>query len=121
MRIVIFGAGAIGGVVGAKLHQSGIDVALIARGAHYEAIRDRGLTLEQPNAITLRLPIPVADAPDALDWSGDDVVMIATKSQDTTGALGALRAAAPATTPVVCLQNGVENERAALRLFPNVY
>ena len=48
MRFVIFGAGAIGGVVGARLHQSGYDVALIARGAHYEAIRERGLTLETP-------------------------------------------------------------------------
>ena len=48
MRFVIFGAGAIGGVVGARLHQSGHDVALIARGAHYEVIRERGLTLETP-------------------------------------------------------------------------
>ena len=47
--------------------------------------------------------------------------MVATKSQDTAGALEALRAAAPASTPVVCLQNAVENERIALRLFANVY
>ena len=121
MRFVIFGAGAIGGVVGAKLHRSGYDVALIARGAHYEAIRARGLTLEQPHAIAENLRIPVAGAPDALDWSGDEVVMLATKSQDTAGALGALRPTVAVATPVVCLQNGVENERAALRLFPNVY
>jgi 2-dehydropantoate 2-reductase len=121
MRFVIFGAGAIGGVVGAKLHQSGFDVALIARGAHFEAIRDRGLTLEQPNASPEHLEIPVADAPAALEWGADDVVMLATKSQDTVAALGALRPAVPTATPVVCLQNGVENERAALRLFPNVY
>ncbi|HTT29927.1 MAG TPA: 2-dehydropantoate 2-reductase [Solirubrobacteraceae bacterium] len=121
MRFVIFGAGAIGGVVGAKLHQSGFDVALIARGAHYEAIRARGLTLEQPNAAAQHLEITVAEAPDALDWGADDVVLLATKSQDTAGALGALRPAVPTATPVVCLQNGVENERAALRLFPNVY
>ena len=41
MRFVIFGAGAIGGVVGARLHQGGLEVALIARGAHLEAIRRR--------------------------------------------------------------------------------
>jgi 2-dehydropantoate 2-reductase len=121
MRFVIFGAGAIGGVVGAKLHQSGFDVALIARGAHYEAIRAQGLTLEQPHADATRLEIPVADSPHALAWNGDDVVMLATKSQDTAGALGALRPVVPATTPVICLQNGVENERVALRLFANVY
>ena len=120
MRFVIFGAGAIGGVVGALLHQSGFDVALIARGAHHRAIRDHGLVLEQPHSSAV-LEIPVADSPAARDWSGDEIVMLATKSQDTMVALTDLRAGAPAGTPVVCLQNGVENERIALRLFANVY
>jgi 2-dehydropantoate 2-reductase len=120
MRFVIFGAGAIGGVVGAKLHQSGFEVTLIARGAHYEAIREHGLTLEWPGG-TVVLEVPVADSPGRVDWSGDDVVLLATKGQDTAAALETLRGAAPAGTPVVCLQNGVENERIALRLFANVY
>ena len=48
--------------------------------------------------------------------------MLATKSQDTAGrAAGAARCRAASSTPVVCLQNGVENERIALRLFANVY
>ena len=120
MRFIIFGAGAIGGVVGAKLHQSGFDVVLIARGPHYQVIREHGLTVEQPHQSAV-LEIPVVDSPNALEWTGEDVVMLATKSQDTAGALETLRAAAPASTPIVCLQNGVENERAALRLFENVY
>jgi 2-dehydropantoate 2-reductase len=120
MRFVVFGAGAIGGVVGARLHQSGHDVALIARGAHGEAIRQEGLTLETPNERAV-LEIPVADAPDGLDWAGEEIVLLAVKSQDTAGALGALRDAAPLHTPVVCLQNAVENERVARRLFANVY
>lgn len=120
MRFVVFGAGAIGGVVGAGLHQAGHEVTLIARGEHYRAIRERGLTFERPGE-SVTLEIPVADAPAALEWGGDNVVMIATKSQDTAGALTALRAAAPTGTPVVCVQNGVENERTALRLWPNVY
>jgi len=120
MRFVIFGAGAIGGVVGAKLRQSGFDVALIARGAHYEAIREHGLTLEWPGGSVV-LEVPVADSPGALEWGGHEVVLLATKSQDTATALETMRGAAPASTPVVCLQNGVENERVALRLFANVY
>jgi 2-dehydropantoate 2-reductase len=120
MRFVIFGAGAIGGVVGARLAQAGFDVALIARGAHYEAIRARGLTIESPNESAV-IPLPVAESPGGVEWSGDDVVLLAVKSQDTAGALGALRDAAPPDTPVVCLQNAVENERVALRLFANVY
>jgi 2-dehydropantoate 2-reductase len=120
MRFIIFGAGAVGGVVGAKLHQSGFAVALIARGAHYEAIRKNGLMLEWPGGSAV-LEIPVAESPAGLEWTAGDVVLIATKSQDTAAALLALRDVAPTTTPVVCVQNGVENERLALRLFPNVY
>ena len=120
MRFVVLGAGAIGGVVGAGLHQAGHEVTLIARGEHYRAIRDRGLTFERPGE-SVTLEIPVADAPAAVEWEGEEVVLIATKSQDTGDALANLRAAAPHVTPVVCLQNGVENERVALRLLPNVY
>ncbi len=120
MRFVVFGAGAIGGVLGACLHQSGHDVALIARGEHGRAIRERGLTFERPGS-SVTLEIPVAPSPASLEWGGEDIVLLATKSQDTTGALIDLRSAAPITTPVVCVQNAVENERIALRLFPHVY
>jgi 2-dehydropantoate 2-reductase len=120
VRFVVFGAGAIGGVVGARLHQAGLDVTLLARGAHYDAIRRRGLTIEDPDA-TAVLGIDVADAPRALRWRGEEVVVLAVKSQDSLQALRALQAAAPPETPIVCLQNGVENERVALRLFANVY
>ena len=119
MRFVVFGAGAIGGVIGARLHQSGHEVTLIARGAHYEAIRRDGLTLETPTERAV-LEIAVADSPDAIDWTGEEVVLLAVKSQDTSGALLALRDAAPPHTPVVCMQNAVENERVALRLFEHV-
>ena len=120
MRFVIFGAGAIGGVVGARLHQSGHDVALIARGPHLAAIRRDGLTLVTPVERSV-LALPVAADPAAMRWTGEEVVLLATKSQDTAAALAALRGAAGAGVPVVCLQNGVENERIALRLMDGVY
>lgn len=120
MRFVIFGAGAIGGVVGARLHQAGQEVLLIARGAHHDAIAAHGLVLETPNERTT-LAIPVSRTAADAGIGPDDVVLLATKSQDTWGALEALRDARPEGTPVVCLQNGVENERVALRLFADVY
>ena len=120
MRFVIYGAGAIGGVVGARLHQAGHDVQLIARGAHHDAIAAHGLTLQTPTE-TVTLRIPVADTPARADIGADDVVLLATKSQDTWAALAALRDARPDGVPVVCLQNGVENERVALRMLPDVY
>jgi 2-dehydropantoate 2-reductase len=122
MRFVIYGAGAIGGVVGARLHQSGQDVALIARGAHLKAVRRDGLTLETPVERSV-LELPAAEDPAQLGVGAEeDVILLAVKGQDTLGALVALRVAGtPATTPIVCLQNGVENERLALRMFANVY
>lgn len=120
MRFVVFGAGAIGGVLGARLHQAGKDVLLIARGAHYRAIARDGLTLETPEESVV-LEIPVFEDPSAISWREDDVVLLATKTQDTAGALGALASSAPEQVAVVCVQNGVENERIALRLFPRVY
>ncbi len=122
MRFVIYGAGAIGGVVGARLHQSGHDVALIARGEHLRTIRSQGLTLQSPVEHSV-LELPVAEDPEQLGvGADDDVILLAVKGQDTRGALAALReAGTPASTPIVCLQNGVENERLALRIFAHVY
>jgi 2-dehydropantoate 2-reductase len=120
MRFVIFGAGAIGGAVGARLHQSGHAVTLIARGAHLEAIARHGLTFVTPVERVVLALRAVGD-PGGVPWSGDEVVLLATKSQDTLSALTALRDAAGSAVPVVCLQNGVENERVALRLMDEVY
>ena len=101
MRFVVLGAGAIGGVVGGRLAQHGHDVVLIARGAHYEAIRDNGLRIESPDeATTLR--IPVVDGPSGISWSSDDVLLLATKTQDTEAALDALASVAPRTLPILC-------------------
>jgi 2-dehydropantoate 2-reductase len=120
VRVVILGAGAIGGVIGARLFQHGHDVTLIARGENYTAISNNGLRLETPDE-TVTLRAPVVDDPAALSYGASDVVVVTVKSQDTLGALGRLAQAAPDTTRIVCAQNGVENERVALRTFHNVY
>lgn len=119
MRIVVYGAGAIGGAIGGRLFEHGHDVVLIARGAHHDAIKDRGLTLTSP-AGTVVLPTPVVDHPDRISWQDDDTVMLAMKGQDTDAALNALAETAPGVA-VACAQNGVANERNALRLFVSVY
>jgi 2-dehydropantoate 2-reductase len=119
MRYVVLGAGAVGGTIGGRLHQHGHDVVLIARGAHHDALRDGGLRLQWPGGSAV-LPVPVAASPAQVDWRPDDVVVIATKTQDTAGALDAVAAAHP-DAPVVCAQNGVVSERMALRRFERVY
>jgi 2-dehydropantoate 2-reductase len=119
MRVVVFGAGAIGGVVGARLFQHGVDVTLVARGAHAEALAS-GLVLESPDE-SVTLPIPVVTNVSALHWTEDTVVLLAVKGQDTEDALLQLVTVAPQETPIVCMQNGVENERRVLRRFPRTY
>ncbi|WP_433205143.1 ketopantoate reductase family protein [Dactylosporangium sp. CS-047395] len=116
MRFVIIGAGAVGGVVAGRLAGSGADVALVARGAHLEAIRRDGLLLRQASGDTVHR-LPAYATPAEVDWRPGDVAVLAVKSNDTQGVLEQL----PRDVPVVCLQNGVANERAALRLFPDVY
>lgn len=119
MRAVVFGAGAIGGVVGARLFQHGVDVTLVARGAHAEALAS-GLVLETPDE-SLTLPVPVVTDASALQWTDDTVVLLGVKGQNTEEALTQLVTVAPQETPIVCMQNGVENERRVLRRFPHTY
>lgn len=119
MRYVILGAGAIGGAIGGRLFEHGHDVVLVARGAHLEALSRRGLELRDPER-TAVLRIPTAPSPAEVDFGRDDVAIIAVKSQQTASVLVPLFVSAPADIPVVCAQNGVANEREALRHFGNV-
>jgi 2-dehydropantoate 2-reductase len=122
MRFVVMGAGGIGGAVGGRLFQKGFDVTLVARGEHGRALEE-GLVLEAPGE-TVTLPVPVVSDPAQVSWdahaNGEAVVLLAVKGQQTDHALTQLHVAPP-STPVVCMQNGVENERRVLRHFANTY
>ncbi len=120
MRLVVVGAGAIGGVVGGRLAQSGHDVALIARGLHGASIRADGLHLHDPTETVVVRP-SVYETIEEAAIRADDVILIAVKSQHTVDVLDRLVACGEPDVPVVCLQNGVHNEREALRRFANVY
>ena len=124
MRIVVYGAGAVGGVIGGRLFQHhdvhGHAVTLVARGAHYDALRSKGLTLNDPNG-SVTLAVPVVDRITAVPLDDGDVVILSMKTQDSEAALEALADHAPAGIAVACAQNGVENERLAARRFARVY
>ncbi|MEJ3652786.1 2-dehydropantoate 2-reductase N-terminal domain-containing protein [Actinomycetes bacterium KLBMP 9759] len=118
MRYVVVGAGAIGGTIGGRLHEAGRDVVLVARGAHHDTLRLHGLRLDEPGrSRTLR--IPVAGHVTDVDWRAGDVVLLCTKSQHSVAVLDDLAEVAP-DTPVVCVQNGVANERFAANRFAEV-
>ena len=119
MRYVILGVGAIGGTIVAGLAGAGSEVVAVARGEHLRALREHGLRVRSPDGErTVR--IEAAASAGEFSIGGDDVVVLAVKSQDTGGALRSLADADPETA-IVCAQNGVANERRALRLFPNVF
>ena len=120
MRYIIYGAGGIGCVVGGKLHQATKDVVLVARGKHLEALQSSGLTLHTPDGTSV-LTIPAVGHPSEIEFREGDIVLLTMKSQDTEAALDALIAVGARNIPVVSTQNGVENERMALRRFPTVY
>ena len=73
-------------------------MVLIARGAHAEAIRTSGLTVEDPDGRRI-VAVPVVTDPAGLTIGADDVVLLAMKSQDTVAALDALRRRRPADHP----------------------
>lgn len=118
--IVVYGAGAVGGVIAARLRLAGYYVGVVARGEHLRVIRTEGLTLlTQQSADTVRLPAS-SDARD-INWRARPIVVLAVKSHQTAAALADLTAHAPADTPVFVAQNGVANEAAVLRRFADVY
>ncbi len=105
----------------ACLQRSGSDVTLVARGGQFRTIRETGLLVVTPEQ-TWRATMPVVESLAGWAFRSDAIVLLAVKCQDVRLALVQLvRARAPLETPIVILGNGLEGERAALRLFRNVY
>ena len=117
---VFYGAGAVGGVIGGRLHLAGHDVTLVARGAHLERIRTDGLVLDTADGRHV-VRAPATDTAAEVTWTDDTVVVLTVKSHQTEAALADLVTHAPAGTPVVCAQNGVANEPGVLRRFARTY
>jgi len=107
MRFAILGSGAVGGYFGAKLARSGQDVTFIARGAHLEAIRSRGLAIQ-----SAQLGDFVARAPaesDTAKIGHVDVAIVSVKAYDNATALPMLKPLIGPETVVMTLQNGVDS------------
>jgi len=107
MRFAILGAGAVGGYFGARLARSGQDVTFIARGAHLEAIRARGM---QVRSAQLGDFVASAQAEsDPARVGPVDVVIVAVKAYDNDTAYPLIAPMLGPDTVVLTLQNGVDN------------
>ncbi len=104
MRIAIIGAGAIGGYYGGLLSEVA-DVTFIVRGATLEALRSRGLRIDDDRGSRV-LAVQATDRP--ADAGIADVVIVTTKSRDLRAALAAALPLVGPQTIVMPVQNGVE-------------
>jgi len=114
MRIVILGAGAVGGYFGGLLAHAGEDVFFIARGKHLEALRSKGLAIERP---TEPFTIPVQASDDPRDAKAADLLVVCVKTYDTDAACAPCRPIVGPSTTVLTLQNGLGNRERLSRHF----
>jgi 2-dehydropantoate 2-reductase len=98
------GAGAVGGLVGASLARSGVDVTLIARGPQVTALRERGITILGPAGNFTAHP---AATDDAREVGPVDVVILAVKAHQIAGTLAMLPPLLGPETAIVAMQNGI--------------
>jgi 2-dehydropantoate 2-reductase len=104
MKITVFGAGAIGGHLGAILSRQGVDVSLVARGAHLRAMRENGLKLITNDGEFVTHP-RVTDDPATLGVQ--DMVVLSLKSHQAPGAVTSLQPLLGPNTTVANAMNGV--------------
>ena len=104
MRICIFGAGAIGGYMGAKLARAGAEVSLVARGPHLAAMRERGLTLIEADG-TFTVPVNASDDPAAL--GPQDYLIITLKAHSVPPVVDRMQPLIGEGTTIVSGVNGL--------------
>jgi len=104
MKVCVVGAGAIGGLLGARLADAGHEVSLVARGAHLAAIRAGGLAIKDEAGVRSRA-LPASDEP--ADFGPQDVVVLALKAYSIGPMLPRIARLLTPDTAVVTAINGI--------------
>lgn len=105
MRICVYGAGAIGGHLAAKLAAAGNEVSVVARGANLAAIRQKGILLRQGGQPAIHARVKASDNP--ADLGGQDYVIVTLKANALPALAGNVQPLLNADTGVVFAQNGI--------------
>ena len=105
MRILILGAGAVGGFLASVFHGNGHEVSVLARGAHLAAIRNRGLRVRRSNGQLVCCQVTASDHPTA--FGPQDLVITAVKAPALEGLLTQVATLIQEGTPVITAMNGV--------------
>jgi 2-dehydropantoate 2-reductase len=119
LRIVIYGAGAVGGMVGGLLALSDTPVIMIGRPNNVDVIRKQGLKLISTSGTHI-VQLAAVSSPGQINFGKTDAVFLCVKSQDTDSAMLDLSAVVK-DVPVFCFQNGVRNEEIVSKYYPRVY
>lgn len=116
MRILVYGAGAVGGYLGAKLAQSGHAVALVCRPDTARLIEAQGLVVTEPGSIRAQ-PLAAYESVEQAVQSGHlpDLAIMAMKAYDLSPAMQALTAAGPLPPVIMTTQNGIGVEDIVAR------
>lgn len=104
MKICVYGAGAIGGLLGARLARTGIETSLVARGPHLAAMQKHGLTLVDGDE---RFTVPVTATDDPATLGPQDYVVVTLKAHQVPGIVPLLQPLLGPDTAVVMATNGV--------------
>jgi 2-dehydropantoate 2-reductase len=116
MKIVVLGAGGVGGYFGGRLAAAGNDVTFVARGAHLASMRKNGLKITSQCG---DLVIPEVKAVETVAEAGAaDLVLIGVKLWDTEAAAASLRPAADKGASFISLQNGVQKDDVLRKHIP---
>jgi 2-dehydropantoate 2-reductase len=106
MKIAIMGSGGVGGYYGGLLAKAGQELTFIARGAHLQAIRDKGLHVKSVHGDFTVSPVKATDRPGEI--GAVDLVLVATKTYHTDEAAQAIKPLIGDNTVVISLQNGID-------------
>jgi 2-dehydropantoate 2-reductase len=115
MKILVMGAGAVGGYFGARLQEAGEDVVFCARGENLRALREHGLALESVRG-DLHLATVNATG-DPREYAPYDLILFCVKVYDTDSAARQIAGCLRAGSAILTLQNGVESEARLVELF----
>ena len=114
MKILIVGAGAVGGYFGGLLARSGEDVTFLARGEHLKAIQEKGLYIKSING-DFNIKIKAVEKPNANEKY--DLIVIAVKSYDLPDACNNIKGTVKNETVLMSLLNGVDSEEIIGSIF----
>lgn len=106
MKVAIMATGGVGGYYGGLLAQTGQDVTFIARGAHLQAIREKGLHIKSVHGDFQIVPAKATDNPSEV--GPVDVILFATKTHQTDEAAKLIKPMVGRDTVILSLQNGID-------------